>query len=424
MLIIYTTHVDYQPMTKSGILPRAVNPLLTSALSAMRVVVVTGPRQAGKSTLVRSHPQLAGLPYFSLDDSTTLLRVRSDRHAFVRSDRQMIVDEVQRDPELVLAIKVAVDEQRPQKRGQFVLTGSANILMMKQVSDSLAGRAYYLTLQPLARREQLGLAATGIWAQFYETPVREWLEMVLAETAPRTDWRAAVKRGGFPAAALELKNEHERSIWFDGYVATYLERDLRDLHAVANLQDFRALMQAAALRIGNLLNHAELARDVRMPPTTAHQYMNLLETSYQAVRLLPYARNRTKRLIKTPKLYWNDVALALHLGGIDSPGGAHLENFVLTDLLAWRDTETPRPEISYWRTAGGAEVDFVIDWKRSLLAVEVKAGRSPGPRDAAHLRNFAEMYGKQVHGAILLHGGDDSYWLGDRILAVPWWRVM
>lgn len=408
---------------EGAILPRAIAPLLSEAMRAMRVVVVTGPRQAGKSTLVMSHPQLASRPYFSLDDSATLLRIQADRRAFVRSEPEMTIDEIQRDPPLVLAIKSAVDTQRPQRRGQFVLTGSANLLMMQQAGDSLAGRAYYLRLQPLTRREQQGQGTTGIWTRFFETPVDDWLEMVRAAPAQREDWRDAVKRGGFPAAAVEMQDERERSIWFDGYIATYLERDLRDLKAVANLQSFQALMQAAALRIGNLLNHAELARDVKMPLTTVHDYMNLLETSFQAVRLAPYARNRTKRLIKTPKLYWNDVGLALHLGG-ESPGGAHLENYILTDLLAWRETETPRPEISYWRTAAGAEVDFVVERKRQLLAVEVKAGNSPNPRDAAHIKRFCAEYGSQARGGLLVHGGGESFWLGEGILAVPWWQVI
>src|SRR5579885_1348080 len=139
-----------------SILPRAITPLLETAPRTMRVVVVTGPRQAGKSTLVRSHPKLASRPYLSLDDSATLLRAQADRRAFVRSAPEMIIDEVQRDPELILAIKVLVDERRPQRRGQFVLTGSANLLMMSHVNDSLAGRAYYVRLQPLTRHEQQG----------------------------------------------------------------------------------------------------------------------------------------------------------------------------------------------------------------------------------------------------------------------------
>jgi predicted AAA+ superfamily ATPase len=405
------------------ILPRAVARLLGTALKTMRVVVVTGPRQAGKSTLVRTHPKTAERPYFNLDRPATLLRARSDRDAFVRSEPQMTIDEVQRDPGLLLAIKTAVDDDRRGTRGRFLLTGSANLLMMKQVGDSLAGRAYYLKLQPLTRREQAGTGATGIWTDFFETSPDDWLDVVRAQDASSEDWRAAVRRGGFPGAAVQQRDDEGRSLWFDGYIATYLERDLRDLQAVSNLQDFQALMQASALRIGNLLNYAELARDVRMPPSTVHQYLNLLETSFQITRLPAFASNRTKRLIKTPKLYWNDVGLALHLGG-GEPLGSHLENYVLTDLLAWRDTETPRAEIAYWRTAHGEEVDFVVDRKRRLLAIEVKSGGAPAPRDAQHVRNFLQQYGARALGGIIVHGGAESYWLGDRILAVPWWRVL
>lgn len=411
------------PAPPPSVLPRAADRLYETALDTMRVVVVTGPRQAGKSTLVRSHPRTAARPYFTLDDAATRLAAQADRRAFVRSEPEMTIDEVQRDPELILAIKVVVDAQHPPRRGQFVLTGSANLLMMKQVGDSLAGRAYYLRLWPLARREQLGFGSAGIWTRFFETPPADWLDIVRAEPAPPEDWRDVVRRGGFPAAVLDAPTDEARSLWFDGYVATYLERDLRDLQAVSSLPAFQALMQAAALRIGNLLNYAELARDVRMPATTVQQYVSLLETSFQAVRLFPYARNRTTRLIKTPKLYWCDTGIALYLGGGPATG-THLENYVLQDLLVWRETEIPHPEVSYWRTASGAEVDFIIERKHELLAVEVQASEAPSARDAAHVRRFIEEHDKQARGGVVLHGGPRSYWIADRILAAPWWMVL
>ncbi len=407
----------------SGVLPRAIGRFFAAALDTMRVVVVTGPRQAGKSTFVRTHPRTADRPYVTLDDAATRLAITTDRRAVLRSEPALTIDEVQRDPELLLAIKTVVDEQHPPRRGQFVLTGSANLLMMDRVGDSLAGRSAYLRLWPMTRREQLGFGSTGIWRTLFDTPVRDWLDLVRSEPAPQDEWPDAVRRGGFPAVVLEAMTAEARAIWFDGYVATYLERDLRDLKAVSNLQDFRALMRAAALRIGNLLNVAELARDVRMPPSTAHAYVNLLETSYQAVRLYPYATNRTTRLIKTPNLYWNDTGLALHLGG-GEPTGAHCENHVLTDLLAWRDTEAPRPDVWYWRTASGAEIDFVVERGPKLIAIEVKSGSAPAGRDARHLRQFAAEYGAAVHGTLVLHGGDRAYWITEGVLAAPWWMVM
>jgi predicted AAA+ superfamily ATPase len=410
-------------------LPRAAAPLLAQALRTMRVTVVTGPRQAGKSTLVEHYPELQDRPYVSLDDPAVLRRARDNPEAFVRSERRMTIDEVQREPDLILAIKSVVDRQRPQLRGQFVLTGSANLLTMKRIGDSLAGRAYYLKLWPMTRREQLGLASAGIWDRFFEDDVRGWLDVVRAEDAPQASWQEQAARGGFPEVAITARGlaPADRALWFDGYVTTYLERDLRDLAAVASLADFQRLMQAAALRIGNLTNQSELGRDVGLPAMTVHRYLNLLETSYQLVRLQPYAVNRTKRLIKTPKLYWNDSALALHLGsgGADvAPTGAHFENLVLCDLLAWRDTHVPRAEVTYWRTAYGREVDFILELRRQLVGVEVKAKARPSLADAQGLRAFLAEHPKSARGGIVLHGGDESYWLDEKIVAVPWWRVM
>lgn len=395
----------------------------------MRVIVVTGPRQAGKSTFVEHYPGLEGRPYVSLDDPATLRRARANPEAFVRSERHMTIDEVQREPDLILAIKSVVDRQRPQLRGQFVLTGSANLLMMKRVGDSLAGRAYYLRLWPMTRREQLGLGSTGNWDRFFDEDVGSWLDVARADKAPRASWRDHAARGGFPEVTVTEGglSAADRTLWFDGYVTTYLERDLRDLASIADLADFQRLMQAAALRIGNLLNQSELGRDVKLPAMTVHRYLNLLETSYQIVRLEPYAVNRTKRLIKTPKLYWNDSALALHLGldGADgAPQGAHFENLVLCDLLAWRDIHVPRAEVTYWRTAHGHEVDFVLELRRQLVGVEVKANGHPSLADVPGLRTFLAEHPKSARGGIVLHGGDDSYWLDEKILAVPWWRVM
>jgi hypothetical protein len=341
----------------------------------------------------------------------------------------MTIDEVQREPDLILAIKSVVDRQRPQLRGQFVLTGSANLLMMKRVGDSLAGRAYYLRLWPMTRREQLGLGSAGNWDRFFAEDVSGWLDVARADKAPRASWQEHAARGGFPEVTVTEGglSAADRVLWFDGYVTTYLERDLRDLASVADLADFQRLMQAAALRIGDLLNQSELGRDVKLPAMTVHRYLNLLETSYQIVRLQPYAVNRTKRLIKTPKLYWNDSALALHLaldGTGGAPGGAHFENLVLCDLLAWRDTHVPRAEVTYWRTAHGYEVDFVLEVRRQLVGVEVKANGRPSLADVTGLRTFLAEHPKSARGGLVLHGGDDSYWLDEKIVAVPWWRVI
>jgi len=279
----------------------------------------------------------------------------------------------------------------------------------------------------MTRREQLGMGSTGTWDRFFEDEVPRWLEVVRTDNASQASWREYAARCGFPEVAVGGLSAVDRALWFDGYIATYLERDLRELAAVADLADFQRLMQAAALRIGNLLNQSELGRDVKLPAMTVHRYLNLLDTSYQIVRLQPYAVNRTKRLIKAPKLYWNDPGLALHLGhaGEDGePAGAHFENLILCDLLAWRDTHAPRAAVTYWRTASGYEVDFVLERQRQLVGVEVKAGAHPSMKDIQGLRAFLAEHPRQARGGVVVHGGDESYWLDEKIVAVPWWRIM
>ena len=328
---------------------------------------------------------------------------------------------VQREPGLLSAVKRAIDRNR--SAGRFLLTGSANLLLMRQVSESLAGRASYLTLWPMTRREQLGLGQAGRWEELLDTPDEGWRDLLSGGDAHEEDWRALAHRGGFPTPAIELASSAERAIWFDGYVRTYLERDLQDLATISSLPDFRRLMQAACLRLGQLLNQTELGRDVALPQPTVHRWLNLLETSYLLVRLPAYAVNRTKRLIKAPKLFWGDTGIALHLAGTE-PQGSHLENLVLHDLLAWRDARVARAELGYWRTTIGEEVDVVIEAGGKLLPIEVKASASPRLADCAHLRSFRAEYGNKARAGLLLHTGSSVEWLTPDVLAAPWWRVI
>jgi predicted AAA+ superfamily ATPase len=238
------------------------------------------------------------------------------------------------------------------------------------------------------------------------------------------DWREAAVLGGFPVPAYRLADTEARAIWFSGYVQTYLERDLQVLRAVENLADFRRLMRAACLRIGNLVNQTELGRDVGISEPQVHRFLNLMEASYQAVRLSAYAVIRTRRLIKAPKLYWSDTGLAMFMAGESEPRGAHMENLVLTDLLAWRDLQAHRPEVLYWRTATGIEVDLVIETPDRLLPIEIKASARVTTADARGLEAFLDEYPDLADGALLIHGGEETFPLTRRVLAAPWWRVM
>jgi len=409
------------------LLPRLAVDRLAHAQAVMPVVVLMGARQTGKSTLVRDLVGDPGRTYVSLDTRAMLERALEDPETFVAQAGpagRLGIDEVQRAPDLLRAIKIVVDHDRQRVGGRFVLTGSANLLLMKQVSESLAGRASYIGVWPMTRREQLGLGSAGIWSDLLATPVDRWRDLVLAQSAPFEEWRELAGRGGYPRPAVHMRSGAARAEWFAGYVDTYLERDLPDLSPVAHVPDFRRLMQSLALRVGTLVNQTQLARETMLPQTTVQRYLNLLETSYQLVRVPAYAISRTKRLIKTPKLYWSDTGLALHLSGELTARGEHLENVVANDLLAWRETHMPRPNILYWRTTTGREVDFVIEAGMRLVPIEVKATTQPSTGDLASLRAFLDEYGARAIGGLLLHSGEETFWIANRVLAAPWWRVM
>lgn len=413
-----------ETLTPDSILSRVAGGAIERAARVAPVVVLLGARQTGKTTLVRSLPLLAGRPYLTLDDFDLRTQAEAEPEAVVARAHSLVLDEVQRARDLLIAVKRAVDAETVRTPGRFVLTGSANLLMLERIGETLAGRAVYVTLWPFTRRERLGLGRTGIWSELLATPFTGWGEMLNAQESHAEDWRNAAVLGGLPVPAYHLADTEDRALWFSGYVQTYLERDLQALRAVENLADFRRLMRAASLRIGNFVNQTELGRDVGISQPQVHRFLNLMEASYQAVRLSAYAVNRTRRLIKAPKLYWSDTGLAMFLAGESEPRGIHLENLVLNDLLAWRDLQAHRPEVLHWRTVTGIEVDFVIETPDRLLPMEIKASARVTTADARGLEAFLDEYPDLAEGALLIHGGEETFPLTRRVLATPWWKVI
>ena len=387
----------------------------------MPAVVLSGARQTGKSTLVKDIGQDTR-KFYSLDDINVLDMAQNDPKSLISESGLITLDEIQREPKLLLAVKHDIDVNR--QPGRFLLTGSANLLLMQKVSESLAGRASYLNLWPLTRREQLGQGSCGIWEQLIGNDERTWIDVIAADKTDMEDWRSFARRGGFPVPAIHQTTVEERQIWFNGYMQTYLERDLQQLSVISALPDFQRLVRAICFRLGGLSNQTNLSHDTSIPQPTVHRYLNLLETSCLLVRLTPYFVNRTKRLVKSPKLYWCDVGMALHIAGQNEPNGVHLENIVLQDLLTWRAGRIDRAEIHYWRTTLGEEVDFIIEAGGRVLPIEVKASKRPHIGDAAKLRIFRQEYGNLTRSGLLLHTGDEMSWLTDDVLAVPWWRVI
>lgn len=387
----------------------------------MPAVVVTGARQTGKSTLVRDLLD-DNRAWLTLDDMDVLQAIESDPSLVFDGMRPVAIDEIQRAPELLPGIKHAIDMNRAP--GRFVLTGSANLLLMGGVSETLAGRAVYLTLSPMTRGEQSGAGRCGLWGRLFETPPERWIASIESAAFSNDNWRQLARRGGFPTPAVELETDKERAIWFDGYTRTYLERDLQFVSNISSIPDFRRLMRAVCLRTGQILNQTELGRDVAIPQPTVHRWLNVLELSHLLVRLPAWSVNRTKRLIKSPKVYWGDTGLGMHLAGVTEPTGAHLENVILLDILTWASAEPVHTNVFYWRTTAGEEIDFLIETAAGVMPIEIKSGAKVKLSDTKHLRSFRQEHTGVALPGLLLHDGDRTEWLTDDVLAVPWWRML
>jgi predicted AAA+ superfamily ATPase len=405
-------------------LPRLAGQHLAALVGTMKVAVVTGARQTGKSTLVRSSPALEGYAYLSLDNLDLRQQAREAPRALLTRADRVIVDEIQHEPDLLPLIKELVDDDPPHRRGRFVLTGSANLLGLRRVGESLAGRAGYTTLWPLTRREVLGKGRAGLWGELHAAPASSWKDVVLAEPAVKAVWSDDALRGGYPMPAVHLVHRAERELWFQSYIDTYLHRDVPEVSAISSPLDLHRLMKRVVLDLGQVEHQARWATELGLSRPTVGRWLDLLEVSYQLVRIPAWTLNRRKQLVKARKIYWVDAGLACALAGERNPTGAHLENLVLTDLRVWQGAEGRRPEIYHWRTRNGHEVDLVIEYADgALLPIEVKAAHSVGLRDARGLGQFLSEY-PEARAGLLLYGGDDVFWLTDSLLAAPWWRIV
>jgi hypothetical protein len=408
---------------KATLLRRLLEAVLVDRLRRSPVVVLTGARQTGKTTLARSFPGASQRVFFTLDALATLDRARREPEALVAGPAPLTIDEVQRAPDLLLAIKQEVDRLR--QSGRFLLTGSANLLLLGAVSESLAGRAVHLVLRPLTEREKRRDPSPPAWSALLaaDTPRRA---LACVHAAGSLDWRRAALTGGLPPAVLSA-SEEDRHLWFEGYVETYVHRDLRDLAHVGDLAAFARFMRLCALRNGGLLNQADLARDAAISRTTAQRWLSILEASFLVTLLQPFAESKAKRLIKSPKLYAFDTGLALHLAGVDDPeelrtqtnAGAWMENLLLNDLLAWRETEVRKPTVLYRRTATGEEIDLVVEHGRRLLPIEVKTAHSIRTANAKALDAFCEELGPRAPFGLLVFDGTESHQLTRHVVAVP-----
>lgn len=406
------------------LVPRLALSTLYDCLETMPVVVVGGVRQSGKTTLVRELIE-DKRQFFSLDDPAILEAAHRRPQSLLQAGQPITIDEVQKCPKLLSVIKQIVDQHK--QVGQFLLTGSANLLLMQSVNESLVGRASYINLRSLTRFEQLGLPVAGIWSQLLENKEVDWLQIVNHNThQPEDTLQTIVHKGGLPSSCLEKQTARQRNNWFADYCRAYLDRDLRDISGITQTVDLKRLMQLMAGRLGQVLNQAGISRQLGMAQATVHRYLNLLEVSYWLGKLPAYRAGRGQRLIKSPKIYWHDTGLAMYLSGTEELTGSHLENMVFNHLTVWSENRRRLKEptdLYYWRTTNGREVDFILETNDHLLPIEVKLTAYPQFADCRHLMAFQNEFPSKVRAGLLLHNGQLTDWLTPKVLAVPWWKI-
>lgn len=400
---------------------RHLAPQLLSALADTPVVLLHGARQTGKTTLVRElattqHPAR----YLTLDEPAVIAAATSDPHGFVEAlDGPVVIDEVQRVPELALALKTTVDRHR--KPGRFLLTGSANVLAVPRLSESLAGRMEILRLWPFSQGELDGTPEAFIEAAFAE-------RLPAYEPDPRG--KPLLERivfGGYPEVQTRPDPQRRRA-WFDSYVNTILQRDIRDLANIEGLTFMPRLLALLATRVGSLMNYSDIARSIELPQSTLKRYLALLESAFLVQMLPPWSSNLGLRLIKSPKLYLTDTGLLTHLLGTDRASleanpvlyGHVLENFVICELRKQASWSRRPVQFFHYRKQAGREVDVLMeDPAGQIVGIEIKAGRTIAGSDLEGLRQLAEAVGARFQRGILLYGGDETVAFGKDLCAMP-----
>lgn len=404
--------------------PRWLSARITDALSDTPVVLLNGARQTGKSTLAQAVCDARGGRYLTLDDPTVLAAARADPLAFAATGAVLtVIDEVQKAPGLFPAIKHAVDRDR--QPGRFLLTGSADVSLLPSVSESLAGRMEVLGLQPLAQGEIAGLAPNLIEHLFANAPPEAALCPPPAGSESTLARRIGV--GGFPEALNRARTDR-RLAWFGAYVSTVTQRDVRNLSNIADTSALPRLLALLAARSGGLTNMAEFGRSCGLPQATLQRYLALLQATFLYQPLPAWHANLGKRLIKAPKTYLLDSGLACALCGLADPAalpasplyGAMLEGFVLGELRRIAAAMPVPPGIFHYRSAGGVEVDFVIeDTAGRCIAIEVKATKSLGDKHFSGLKDLQAALGQRFHCGVVLYGGEQRVRFGERLWAVP-----
>lgn len=402
---------------ESSFIERSLASTLLEVLGEYPAVMLIGPRQAGKTTLLLHHLGEA-FHYVSLDDLEVRRLAVSDPRAFLAMHPEPVIfDEIQHAPDLLSYIKLRIDAKR-HKCGRYVLSGSQNLLLAESVSESLAGRVAVLRLLSLSRREIEGDPHSGL----------PWQRDRRADPVPRSSfgelWRDLLV-GGYPQ--LVAKPSLDASRWHSNYATTYLERDVRTLRHVGNLMQFQAFVEAVAARSGQLFNAADVSRDLGIAVSTVRAWLSVLEATFQVFIVRPYFENVGKRLVKVPKVYFTDTGTLGFSVGLKDPdhaakgpmGGAILETAVLAELMKTLESDGTRARVYFWRTQSGEEVDFVVQTNGQLVPIEVKKSSTPTPRMGTAIRTFQRDLGAKALPGYVVHTGNLRMPLGEGVTALP-----
>lgn len=403
-------------------LERHLKGILLEALSDTPVVFLRGARQTGKSTLAqaivsRDRPG----KYLTLDDPSVLSAASADPAGFVEGlDGFVVIDEVQRAPGLFLAIKAAVDRDR--RPGRFLLTGSADVLHLPNAAQHLAGRMEILTLWPLSQGEMEKRRERFIDAAFSASPMPDASAAAgFARLLPR------IVTGGFPEMLRRTAGER-RAAWYDSYLTAILQRDIRDMTAIAGAGEMPRLLALLAARTSAIANYAEISRSLSIPATTLKRYLGLLEGAFLVWMLPAWSGDIGRRLVKAPKIVISDTGLASNLLGVESGrieseptlAGRLLENFVVMELRKQAAWSAERPRLLHFRSHGGEEVDVVLENAAGrLVGIEVKASASVSESDFRGLRVLAEAAGRRFARGVVLHAGSATVPFGPKLAAMP-----
>lgn len=393
------------------------------AMTTFPAIIVTGPRQSGKTTLLKNLFAETHA-FLNLEDPDVRIRAKEDPIGFLTQySPPIIIDEIQYVPELLSYIKTRIDENR--KPGQWILTGSQNFVLLHNITQSLAGRAAILSLSPFSLAEAMDHGKDAL-------SIEDWLaELNVGKKITNTILLdEMLLRGFYPE--ISSNKEVDRQLWCGSYITTYLERDIRNLAHIGDLSQFERFLVACAVRTGQILNISDVARDIGISVPTAKRWLSLLETGYQIYLLYPYYRNIGKRIIKSPKLYFNDPAICSYLLGLNNTSvlmnsphfGNLFETMIIGDFLKRFLSFGQKPSMYYLRSRDGLEIDLLIESGGKVHLFEIKATMTIVPKHTMHLRRIQEALGSAVNTTAVISCSEDNFLIGGTIGNYSWKNVL